>query len=681
MTTLHSLVLASTPAGYWPLSETSGSTAADDSGNGHAGTYVNVTLNQTGLDASQPSAGAVWFSGTDSKVVLPSLPSAASDEVSFMAMVNFFLLDAVHGLLFLDFENVSPQMRFRSIPDGGTGAFVAAEITDDTFGANYYDYGETVDLLQKHIFIVRFKSTGDFDMWVDGVQIATSSPGAHTFDTSSPTSTNIIGFDGTSSANTLMQHVAYWNRALTDTEIANFSSAAMTSAAAGMQVTEAADTAHFTMSDTTARMLAVEAADTAHFTLSEITARILAVEAADTAHLTFNELADRMQAVEANDTASFVEQEVFSFALHPTEAGDTAHGVMNVPIFNYLEEHVSAATTITPEQIAMLREQLQMHDSTSSVLSAFMSIVENPRFTDVLMVVRDAVLMEQLLLTDTPTMLLNKVEVILEGLSVAGVVSSQAQAIALLTTAIILNDSATAALDFSLFEQIVASDQFANRFVQTMALLEGIVTSDAISQNLTAVVLLNERLPAADTPLTTAHVSEALTELLDFDAVVFIDGLPYVGWVVNAETLAPSEYDNYPFESLARFGQRYYGASEQGFFLLDGDDDAGEPIQGSILTGETDFGSPQLKRCEWCHIGYTSSGELMMKVISSQKGRRIERWYRAKTTAAGNDREGRFKLGRGVESLYYQFEWVGVDGADFTFKDARFDIVELSRRV
>lgn len=47
-TTYSAAVLADSPVGYWRLDETSGTTAADSSGNGYDGTYVNTpTLNQT----------------------------------------------------------------------------------------------------------------------------------------------------------------------------------------------------------------------------------------------------------------------------------------------------------------------------------------------------------------------------------------------------------------------------------------------------------------------------------------------------------------------------------------------------------------------------------------------------------------------------------------------------------
>lgn len=62
-------VLADSPVAYLKLAETSGTTAADSSGNSHAGTYHNCTLNQTGLITGETEK-SVLFDGTSSYIDL-----------------------------------------------------------------------------------------------------------------------------------------------------------------------------------------------------------------------------------------------------------------------------------------------------------------------------------------------------------------------------------------------------------------------------------------------------------------------------------------------------------------------------------------------------------------------------------------------------------------------------------
>lgn len=73
MATLTEEILADSPVGYWKLDETSGTTAADSSGNGHNGTYTNgPLLNQPGF-TNGGADPAVDFSGSGlARVAVPA---------------------------------------------------------------------------------------------------------------------------------------------------------------------------------------------------------------------------------------------------------------------------------------------------------------------------------------------------------------------------------------------------------------------------------------------------------------------------------------------------------------------------------------------------------------------------------------------------------------------------------
>lgn len=82
--TYASTVLADSPAAYWKLNETSGTSIADSSGNGHSGLWTpgSGLLNQAGPVAGVPS---VKFDGSVSKIAAtaynPSFASAFSWEL------------------------------------------------------------------------------------------------------------------------------------------------------------------------------------------------------------------------------------------------------------------------------------------------------------------------------------------------------------------------------------------------------------------------------------------------------------------------------------------------------------------------------------------------------------------------------------------------------------------------
>lgn len=177
-------------------------------------------------------------------------------------------------------------------------------------------------------------------------------------------------------------------------------------------------------------------------------------------------------------------------------------------------------------------------------------------------------------------------------------------------------------------------------------------------------------------------MAAACLEALKLGALVLLDGGVFQTWVVNAKTGAATRYSGYAFESMTRIGGTYFGASSDGLFHLADSEDEGGPIAASFKTGELDFGSPELKRVDTAYAGFTSNGQLMMKVTTSQRGRKTERWYKLKNASnAGTNVGARFDIGRGVESRYWQFEVVNVEGSEMEFDVIDLTVIPLSRRI
>ena len=74
-------VLADAPLGFWRFNETSGTTAADTSGNNHGGTYVgSPVLGGPGPISAESPNTAVSLNGAGQKVTLPLLATPATIE-------------------------------------------------------------------------------------------------------------------------------------------------------------------------------------------------------------------------------------------------------------------------------------------------------------------------------------------------------------------------------------------------------------------------------------------------------------------------------------------------------------------------------------------------------------------------------------------------------------------------
>lgn len=140
-----------------------------------------------------------------------------------------------------------------------------------------------------------------------------------------------------------------------------------------------------------------------------------------------------------------------------------------------------------------------------------------------------------------------------------------------------------------------------------------------------------------------------------------------------------TQYKNYEFNSVAKIGGRYYGASPDGLFLLDGDDDAGEPIEASFGLGQLDFGSPQLKTVAYCYLG-TAAGGLVLNVQALYRGAPVAYDYPARGHGASM-REVRFDLGKGLSSSYVMPTFYNNGGDAFEVDSIRFLIAESTRRI
>lgn len=140
-----------------------------------------------------------------------------------------------------------------------------------------------------------------------------------------------------------------------------------------------------------------------------------------------------------------------------------------------------------------------------------------------------------------------------------------------------------------------------------------------------------------------------------------------------------TRYENFRFSSAALIGGRYYGASEDGLFLLEGADDAGEPIVSVIGLGQMDFGSPQLKTVTNCYLG-AAAGALRLEIDALVQG--VPARYSYPSRLHGSSmREMRFDLGRGLRSNYVTPTFYNDAGQPFEADTVRFLVTESTRRI
>ncbi|MDQ3877515.1 MAG: LamG domain-containing protein, partial [Actinomycetota bacterium] len=225
--TYQQAILADSPAAYWRLGESSGTVAADSSGNGHPGSYLGTpTLGSAG---AVPGDTAVSFNGSSQNVSVPDSSTARLDgsfTIEFWAKVNSFI-NSWPGILkkgasgststgYLVWYGADLQPVFKRAGFDGKKTSVAGALSTSRFRYYAITYDATTSSLR---------------WYVDGSPNTAYS--GLTFPGNSTTANLLLG-TGDQGANETLDEVALYNRPLGAATIAqHFASSAGCSDIAG----------------------------------------------------------------------------------------------------------------------------------------------------------------------------------------------------------------------------------------------------------------------------------------------------------------------------------------------------------------------------------------------------------------------------------------------------------------
>jgi len=245
------------------------------------------------------------------------------------------------------------------------------------------------------------------------------------------------------------------------------------------------------------------------------------------------------------------------------------------------------------------------------------------------------------------------------------------------------NDGPTAAYVREVTETPTATDTLAEAILALVALTDSISVTDSTQIVLTIAVIVQEDASVADSLQLDATLFQNIREYVEVLALIKTPAELAQGWVLNTEGSMPiSEYSNYTFNSMAYSPDEMLGCNDNGLYILDGDTDAGTDIDAHITSLMLDFDTTRLKRMSAAYIGYTSTGQLLLKVRSEEQGVYAERWYEAREdTAQPAPSQNRMKIGKGLRSRYWTFELTNVAGSDFELDKVELYPIVLDRRI
>lgn len=259
--------------------------------------------------------------------------------------------------------------------------------------------------------------------------------------------------------------------------------------------------------------------------------------------------------------------------------------------------------------------------------------------------------------------------------------NSQRSAVSLLTTAVAMELLARG-YSGNLADTAQGQDVLMESLRGVAALLAQAEASTLLVNNFRAVVLLSNSATAGDALTSQGRFLALLAAGADAAVLIKLGNTEYAAWVMNADNLATSQYQNFGFNSFVELPDGFYGAREDGLYRLAGNKDAGANIVAWIKSGLLDFGTGSLKSVPMMYIGLTSNGDMLLTVsVTSPEGAKTEYTYRMVERTANATREDRVKIGKGIRSVYWQWELHNTAGSDFAVDTTRFWPMVLSRRI
>ena len=129
---------------------------------------------------------------------------------------------------------------------------------------------------------------------------------------------------------------------------------------------------------------------------------------------------------------------------------------------------------------------------------------------------------------------------------------------------------------------------------------------------------------------------------------------------------ATTQYQNFNYNSMVKFGDRFLCASENGLFEVAGNSDSGEAITSYFEPLTTDFGISNEKKLRCFYISYEASGNLTL-TVSTELG--FSETITIPASTAGQ-KARKVSVSRSVRGRYFTFQIKGV-GVDFSIDEIK----------
>jgi hypothetical protein len=349
-------------------------------------------------------------------------------------------------------------------------------------------------------------------------------------------------------------------------------------------------------------------------------------------------------------------------------AADVGIPDVTVPIYQAL----TAGAAIDPEVLPNLIASLSLASAVQSTFHLAGTASDSAAVMDSAIAAWQLLIDEEVATLGAALGTVRKVAALADAMAATGLVVGNLTAFAAIVQAITMEGLIAQGFQPNLVDDLILTEATTNTAKMLGSAMDALMASDAALPMLRISAVAADGLEFDGAPEALLRANADLADGVVVYVTLRLGDTDYVGWVLNTDALAASQYRTAPFDSYASFKGKDYAAGPDGLVQLTGKTDDGAAIEWSLKTFLMDFGTSKFNRVPACYIGATSSGTLVVKVITRDPGTGVqsEDWYTVARAPASGPGTGYAKLGRGLKSTWWGFELVPKAGADLDGLDS-----------
>lgn len=206
------------------------------------------------------------------------------------------------------------------------------------------------------------------------------------------------------------------------------------------------------------------------------------------------------------------------------------------------------------------------------------------------------------------------------------------------------------------------------------ALTDGAGIHDAVTPRFLIQVTAADTVGISPTQALRMLFSPDVVEGVEISAGYVSPSGSITTWGMNTSTGAVTEYRNYAFNSFAKLGNRYVGASDSGLYELSGDSDDGTDIVADIKSGFMQFAGSRFGLLKNIYMAQRGTGDFVLKILTGDDKEYVY------AVSPSNMRTTKVHLGKGLRARYFAFELIST-GQDFDLESLEFVPIQAQRHV